>query len=160
MGCLTGVWRCRHWGGWIRLVVGTTSEGSSLLPEDENTHTHTHTHTLRNTHKSALPRSRQLPQVLLLRVEVLWLSRQGLDKWSRLAILFAVFLLDHPSCMILVAAIEVNSLTPKSVPAGTKLVLFGKYVHNIYVGIVQYFLRTTKLSAPKSTYRHNAQIGE
>ncbi len=54
----------------------------------------------------------------------------------------------------------INSLTPKSVPAGTKLVLFGRYVLNIYVGIVQYFLRTTKLSAPKSTYRHNAQIGE
>jgi hypothetical protein len=28
-----------------------------------------------------------------------------------------------------------NSLTAKSVPAGTKLVLFGKYVLNIYVGI-------------------------
>jgi hypothetical protein len=53
-----------------------------------------------------------------------------------------------------------NSLTPKSVPAGTKLVLFGRYVLNIYVGIVRYFLRTTKLSAPKSTYRYNAQIGE
>ncbi len=39
MGCLTGVWRCRRWGGHIRLAVGTTSEGSSLLPEDKNTHT-------------------------------------------------------------------------------------------------------------------------
>jgi hypothetical protein len=29
-----------------------------------------------------------------------------------------------------------NSLTPKYVPAGTKLVLFGRYVLNIYVGIV------------------------
>jgi hypothetical protein len=29
-----------------------------------------------------------------------------------------------------------NSLTPKSVPAGTKLLLFGRYVLNIYVGIV------------------------
>ncbi len=55
---------------------------------------------------------------------------------------------------------SINSLTPKSVPAGTKLILFGRYVLNIYVGIEQYFLRTTKLSAPKSTYRHNAQIGE
>ncbi len=55
---------------------------------------------------------------------------------------------------------KLNSLTPKSVPAGTKLVLFGRYVLNVYVGIVRYFLRTTKLSAPKSTYRHNAQIGE
>ncbi len=54
----------------------------------------------------------------------------------------------------------INSLTPKSVPAGTKLVLFGRFILNIYVGIVRYFLRTTKLSAPKSTYRHNAQIGE
>jgi hypothetical protein len=53
-----------------------------------------------------------------------------------------------------------NSLTPKSVPAGTKLVLFGRYVLNIYVGIVRYFLRTTKLSLPKSTYQHNAQIDE
>ncbi len=26
-------------------MVSTASEGSSLLPEDENTHTHTHTHT-------------------------------------------------------------------------------------------------------------------
>jgi hypothetical protein len=54
----------------------------------------------------------------------------------------------------------VNSLTPKSVPVGTKLILFGRYVLNIYVGMVRYFLHTTKLSAPKSTYRHNAQIGE
>ena len=53
---------------------------------------------------------------------------------------------------------SVNSLTPKSVPAGAKKILFGRYVLNIYVGIVRYFLRTTKLSAPKSTYRHNAQI--
>jgi hypothetical protein len=37
-----------------------------------------------------------------------------------------------------------NSLTPKSIPAGTKLVLFGRYVLNIYVGLVQYFLRKTK----------------
>jgi hypothetical protein len=29
-----------------------------------------------------------------------------------------------------------NSLTAKSVPAGTKLVLFGRYVLNIYLGIV------------------------
>ncbi len=29
-----------------------------------------------------------------------------------------------------------NSLTPKSVPAGTKLILFGRYILNIYVGIV------------------------
>ncbi len=59
-----------------------------------------------------------------------------------------------------IIATLLNSLTPKSVPAGTKLVLFGRYVLNIYVGIVRYFLRLTKLSAPKSTYRHNAQIGE
>ncbi len=38
----------------------------------------------------------------------------------------------------------VNSLTAKSVPAGTKLVLFGRYVLNIYVGIVRYILRRTK----------------
>jgi hypothetical protein len=37
-----------------------------------------------------------------------------------------------------------NSLTAKSVPAGTKLVLFGRYVLNIYVGIVQYILRKMK----------------
>ena len=60
----------------------------------------------------------------------------------------------------LICFFNVNSLTPKSVPAGTKLVLFGRYVLNIYVGIVRYFLRTMKLSAPKSAYRHNAQIGE
>jgi hypothetical protein len=39
---------------------------------------------------------------------------------------------------------HLNSLTAKSVPAGTKLILFGRYVLNIYVGIVQYFLRKTK----------------
>jgi hypothetical protein len=33
----------------------------------------------------------------------------------------------------------INSLTPKSVPEGTKLVLFGRYVLNIYVGIIRYF---------------------
>jgi hypothetical protein len=37
------------------------------------------------------------------------------------------------SCRNLIA---VNSLTAKSVLAGTKLVLFGRYVLNIYVGIV------------------------
>ncbi len=31
---------------------------------------------------------------------------------------------------------NLNSLTPKSVPVGTKLVLFGRYILNIYVGIV------------------------
>jgi hypothetical protein len=30
-------------GGLICLAVGTASEGSSLLPEDENTHTHSFT---------------------------------------------------------------------------------------------------------------------
>ncbi len=32
--------------------------------------------------------------------------------------------------------LALNSLTAKSVPAGTKHVLFGRYVLNIYVGIV------------------------
>jgi hypothetical protein len=32
--------------------------------------------------------------------------------------------------------VKVYSLTAKSVPAGAKLVLFGRYVLNIYVGIV------------------------
>ena len=31
----------------------------------------------------------------------------------------------------------VNSLTAKSVPAGARLVLFGRYTVNLYVGIVQ-----------------------
>jgi hypothetical protein len=53
-----------------------------------------------------------------------------------------------------------NSLTHKSVPAVTKLVLFGRYVLNIYVGIVRYFLRTTKLSAPKSTYQHKQSTNQ
>ncbi len=44
---------------------------------------------------------------------------------------------------------NLNSLTPKSVPAGTKLVLFGRYIHNIYVGIVRYFLRKTKTQRAK-----------
>ncbi len=35
----------------------------------------------------------------------------------------------------------INSLTAKSVLAGEKLVLFGKYVLNFYVGIVHYILR-------------------
>jgi hypothetical protein len=34
----------------------------------------------------------------------------------------------------------INSLTAKSVPAGTKLILFGRYLLNICVGIVQYIL--------------------
>jgi hypothetical protein len=34
------------------------------------------------------------------------------------------------------ATIDINSLTPKSVPAGAKKILFGRYVLNIYVGIV------------------------
>ena len=46
-------------------------------------------------------------------------------------------------------AIIVNSLTPKSVLAGAKKILFGRYVLNIYVGIVQYFLRKTKTRRAK-----------
>ncbi len=44
---------------------------------------------------------------------------------------------------------QVNSLTAKSVPAGTKLVLFGRYVLNFYVEIVQYILRKTKTRRAK-----------
>jgi hypothetical protein len=44
---------------------------------------------------------------------------------------------------------SVNSLTPKSIPVRTKLVLFGRYVLNIYVGIVKYFLRKTKTRRAK-----------
>ena len=54
-----------------------------------------------------------------------------------------------------------NSLTPKSIPAGTKLVLFGRYVLNIYVGIVRYFLCTTKTQRAKIyllTQRTNRRI--
>lgn len=57
--------------------------------------------------------------------------------------------------------LSVNSLTPKSIPAGTKLVLFGRYVLNIYVGIVRYFLRTTKTQRAKiylPTQRTNRRI--
>ncbi len=38
----------------------------------------------------------------------------------------------------------VNSFTSKSIPAGTKLVLFGRYVLNFHVGIVQLILCETK----------------
>jgi hypothetical protein len=41
----------------------------------------------------------------------------------------------------------VNSLTPKSVPAGAKKILFGRYVLNIYVGIVRYFSMQNENSA-------------
>jgi hypothetical protein len=54
-----------------------------------------------------------------------------------------------------------NSLTPKSVPAGAKKILFGRYVLNIYVGIVRYFLRKTKTRRAKiylPTQRTNRQI--
>ena len=51
------------------------------------------------------------------------------------------------------SALIFNSLTAKSVPAGTKLILFGRYVLNSYDA-------KWKLGAPKSTYRHNAHIGE
>ncbi len=57
--------------------------------------------------------------------------------------------------------VSLNSLTPKSVPAGTKLVLFGRYVLNIYVGIVRYFLRKTKTQRAKiylPTQRTNRRI--
>ena len=56
---------------------------------------------------------------------------------------------------------EVNSLTPKSVPAGAKKILFGRYVLNIYVGIVRYFLRKTKTRRAKiylPTQRTNWRI--
>ncbi len=58
-GVWTGVWHCRHWGGWIRLAVGTTSEGSSPLLEVEITHTHTHTMTSPNGDSSGSLRMMQ-----------------------------------------------------------------------------------------------------
>jgi hypothetical protein len=42
-----------------------------------------------------------------------------------------------------------NSLTPKSVPAGAKKILFGRYVLNIYIGILRYFLCKTKTRRAK-----------
>jgi hypothetical protein len=57
--------------------------------------------------------------------------------------------------------VGINSLTAKSVPAGTKLILFGRYGLNIYVGIVQYILRKTKTRRAKiylPTQRTNQQI--
>ncbi len=56
---------------------------------------------------------------------------------------------------------RVNSLTAKSVQAGTKHVLFGMYVLNIYIGIVRYILRKTKTRRAKiylPTQRTNRQI--
>ncbi len=44
------------------------------------------------------------------------------------------------SILLMVMHIELNSLTAKSVWAGEKLVLFGRYVLNLYVGIVPYIL--------------------
>ncbi len=55
----------------------------------------------------------------------------------------------------------INSLTAKSVPAGKKLVLFGRYVLNINEGKVQYFLRKTKTWRAKiylPTQHTNQQI--
>jgi hypothetical protein len=54
-----------------------------------------------------------------------------------------------------------NSLTAKSVLAGEKLVLFGRYVLNLFVGIVPYILhepktRRTKIYLP--TQHTNWQI--
>jgi hypothetical protein len=56
---------------------------------------------------------------------------------------------------------RINSLTAKSVLAGTKLVLFGRYVLNFYVGITQYILIKTKTRRTKiylPTQRTNWQI--
>jgi hypothetical protein len=56
---------------------------------------------------------------------------------------------------------SLNSFTAKSVPAGTKLILFGRYILNIYVGIVRYILRKTKTRHTKiylPTQRTNWQI--
>ena len=51
-------------------------------------------------------------------------------------LLLANFFMSAPPTIVDYEFLFVNSLTPKSIPAGTKLVLFGRYVHNIYVGIV------------------------
>jgi hypothetical protein len=61
----------------------------------------------------------------------------------------------------LLLADKLNSLTAKSVPVETKLVLFGSYVLNIYVGIVQYILHKTKTRHAKiylPTQHANQQI--
>jgi hypothetical protein len=55
----------------------------------------------------------------------------------------------------------INSLPAKSVLAGTKLVLFGRYVLKFYVGIVQYILREMKTRCANiylKTQRTNRRI--
>jgi hypothetical protein len=54
-----------------------------------------------------------------------------------------------------------NSLTAKSILAGEKLVLFGRFVLNLYIGTVQYILCETKTWHAKiylPTQRTNWQI--
>jgi hypothetical protein len=113
-------------------------------------------------HQLAHAKNIALRQVTSTSTEV-WKNEQyGHAPWEKPKHLIRIAMENFNSLCILLGnakIMAINSLTPKSVPAGTKLVLFGRYVLNIYVGIVGYFLRSTKLSAPKSTYRHNAQIG-
>jgi hypothetical protein len=45
--------------------------------------------------------------------------------------------------------VSINSLTATSILAGEKLLLFGKYVLNFYVGIVHYILHETKIWCAK-----------
>ncbi len=63
------------------------------------------------------------------------------------------FFVTQPKSADKKISILINSLTAKSVPAGTKLVLFGRYVLNIYVGIVRYFLHKTKTWRAKIEFR-------
>jgi hypothetical protein len=57
---------------------------------------------------------------------------------------------------------HLNSFTAKSVLAGEKLILFGRYVLNFYVGIVQLILYETKTwrakYLPKDTTHKSANI--
>ena len=45
--------------------------------------------------------------------------------------------IQHTGVFVLFSGFDFNSLTHIRVPAGTKLVLFGRYVLNFYFGIVQ-----------------------
>jgi hypothetical protein len=50
----------------------------------------------------------------------------------------------------------INSLTAKSILAGEKLVLFGSYVLNLYVGIAPYILREPKTWHAKNLLTNTA----
>ncbi len=92
--------------------------------------------------------SRRTLIVLCLTTSLLLASSSG--SWASFRCFLDQFIPNFFDFLALfLALVVINSLTANSVLVGEKLVLFGKYLVNFYVGIVHYILCETKTQRAK-----------